>query len=37
MLEEGSIAYIPSDVEHQFSSTDDQNFVFICIVPGRRR
>ncbi|NLJ75914.1 MAG: cupin domain-containing protein [Peptococcaceae bacterium] len=33
MLEEGSIAYVPSDVEHQFSSTDDQNFVFICIVP----
>lgn len=29
----GSIAYVPSDVEHQFSSTGDQDFVFICIVP----
>lgn len=32
-LEEGSIAYVPSNVEHQFSSTGDNDFVFICIVP----
>lgn len=32
-LEEGSIAYVPSNVEHQFKSTADEDFVFICIVP----
>lgn len=32
-LEEGSIAYVPSNVEHQFISTGDEDFVFICIVP----
>lgn len=33
VLEEGSIAYVPPNVEHQFSSTGDNDFVFICIVP----
>ncbi|MFX4262432.1 cupin domain-containing protein [Pelotomaculum propionicicum] len=32
-LKEGSIAYVPSNVEHQFRSTGDNDFVFICIVP----
>jgi quercetin dioxygenase-like cupin family protein len=32
-LEEGSIAYVPSNAEHQFSSTTDEDFAFICIVP----
>jgi quercetin dioxygenase-like cupin family protein len=32
-LEEGSVAYVPSNVEHQFISTGDKDFVFICIVP----
>lgn len=33
VLEEGAIAYVPSNVEHQFSSTGDNDLVFICIVP----
>lgn len=32
-LEEGSVAYVPSNAEHQFISTADEDFVFICIVP----
>lgn len=32
-LKEGSIAYVPSNVEHQFISTGEDDFVFICIVP----
>ncbi|MDD2553287.1 MAG: cupin domain-containing protein [Desulfotomaculaceae bacterium] len=32
-LEEGAVAYVPSNVEHQFRSTADNDFVFICIVP----
>jgi quercetin dioxygenase-like cupin family protein len=32
-LEEGAIAYVPSNAEHQFSSTTDEDFAFICIVP----
>lgn len=32
-LTEGSIAYVPANVEHQFSSTADEDFAFICIVP----
>lgn len=33
LLEEGSIAYVSSNAEHQFISTSDEDFVFICIVP----
>jgi len=32
-LEAGSIAYVPSNAEHQFASSSDQDLVFICIVP----
>lgn len=32
-LAEGSIAYVPSEIEHQFVSTADEDFAFICIVP----
>ncbi|KJS15282.1 MAG: cupin [Peptococcaceae bacterium BRH_c4b] len=33
VLEQGSVAYVPSGAEHQFVSTGDENFAFICIVP----
>jgi quercetin dioxygenase-like cupin family protein len=33
LLEEGSIAYVPSGTEHQFVSTADEDLAFICIVP----
>jgi quercetin dioxygenase-like cupin family protein len=32
-LEQGSVAYVPSGVEHQFVGAGDEDFVFICIVP----
>lgn len=32
-LEEGSVAYVPSGVEHQFTGEGDTDLVFICIVP----
>lgn len=32
-LEQGSIAFVPSNIDHQFISTGDEDFVFICIVP----
>lgn len=32
-LEPGSIAYVPSNVEHQFSSVSEAELVFLCIVP----
>ncbi len=32
-LEEEAIAYVPSNVEHQYISAADKDFVFICIVP----
>lgn len=33
IVEEGSIAYVPSNAEHQFTSTGEEDMVFICIVP----
>ena len=32
-LSEGSITYVPSGTEHQFVSSSDEDFAFICIVP----
>ena len=32
-LRSGSVAYVPSDSEHQVSNTGDHPFIFICIVP----
>ncbi len=32
-LTPGSVAYVPSDIEHQVSNAGSDNFVFICIVP----
>lgn len=32
-VEEGSVAYIPGDCEHQFMNTGEDEFAFICIVP----
>ncbi|MEW6183422.1 MAG: cupin domain-containing protein [Bacillota bacterium] len=32
-LKTGSIAYVPSNAEHQFTSVSDTEFVFLCIVP----
>jgi quercetin dioxygenase-like cupin family protein len=32
-LRGGSVAYVPSDCDHQVSNTGDHPFVFICIVP----
>lgn len=33
VLEAGSFAYVPGNVLHQYRSTSDEDFVFICIVP----
>ncbi|HBC93357.1 MAG TPA: cupin [Pelotomaculum sp.] len=33
LLGEGSVAYVPADSLHQFSSTSNEDFDFICIVP----
>ncbi|MDD4237891.1 MAG: cupin domain-containing protein [Desulfotomaculaceae bacterium] len=32
-LTEGSVAYVPANSLHQFSSTVTEDFDFICIVP----
>lgn len=32
-VEKGSVAYIPSDSEHQFLNTQEESLQFICIVP----
>ena len=32
-LQAGSVAYVPSDEEHQFSNPHAQEFIFMCIVP----
>jgi quercetin dioxygenase-like cupin family protein len=32
-LEPGSIAYLPANTLHQFRSSTDDEFSFICIVP----
>ncbi len=34
-LTPGSVAYVPSDIEHQVSNAGSDNFVFICIVPKK--
>ncbi len=32
-LTEGSVAYVPAGLEHQFISRGKEDFSFICIVP----
>ncbi len=32
-IEAGSIAYVPSDAEHQFMNDSGSELAFICIVP----
>jgi len=32
-VEEGAVAYVPPNVDHQFLSGSDEDFLFICIVP----
>ena len=32
-LSAGSVAYVPSDADHQVQNTSDAAMVFICIVP----
>ena len=32
-LTPGSVAYVPSEIEHQVSNAGDGSFVFMCIVP----
>jgi quercetin dioxygenase-like cupin family protein len=34
-VSEGDVAFVPSNVEHQFKSTTEGEFTFICIVPNR--
>jgi len=34
-VSEGSVAYVPSGVEHQFKSSTKGEFSFICIVPSK--
>ena len=29
----GSVAYVPDNLEHQFTNTGSGDFTFICIVP----
>ncbi len=31
----GSVAFVPDNAEHQFRNLAEEDFVFICIVPGR--
>ncbi|MGI6226404.1 MAG: cupin domain-containing protein [Peptococcales bacterium] len=33
-VEEGAVSFVPDNIEHQYiNSSDDEVFVFICIVP----
>lgn len=32
-VEAGSVAYVPSGADHQFMSSSNNDFSFICIVP----
>lgn len=32
-IREGSVAFVPSETEHQFRNTGDGDLTFICIVP----
>ncbi len=32
-VKKDSYAYVPSNVEHQYVNTGEDDFVFICIVP----
>ncbi len=34
-LEKGDYAYVPPDVDHNFSNSGDEDLVFICIVPTK--
>lgn len=33
LLEQGSVAFVPGDSDHQFLNRGDKDFSFICIVP----
>jgi len=33
-LSEGSAAFVPPNVEHQFRNTSDKTFTFICLIPS---
>lgn len=32
-LTAGSVAYVPSEIDHQVSNAGEHEFVFMCIVP----
>ncbi len=32
-VKEGSVAYIPDEIDHQFINDGEKEFSFICIVP----
>jgi len=32
---EKDFAFVPPNIEHQFSNPNDEDFEFICIVPNR--
>ncbi|MCK5125316.1 MAG: cupin domain-containing protein [candidate division Zixibacteria bacterium] len=34
-LTKGSFAYVPPNVEHQYSNSGDEDFEMICIVPQK--
>jgi quercetin dioxygenase-like cupin family protein len=34
-IEQGSIAYVPGEKEHQYTNTSDEELVLICIVPAK--
>ncbi|MBN1334024.1 MAG: cupin domain-containing protein [Synergistales bacterium] len=34
-LEKGDFAYVPSNVEHNFTNSGSEDLTFICIVPTR--
>lgn len=33
-IKKGSYAYVPSNAQHQFKNTGDEDLVFLCIVPA---
>lgn len=33
-LKKGSYAYVPNDIQHQFTNIGNEDLVFICIVPS---
>jgi len=33
-IEQGSFAFVPPDIIHQFRNTGDDDLVFLCIIPN---